>query len=401
MAEDLSSIPPDSTYSPAALLHIFNGLLAPAQTKKIIRFKGVYRAGKGVQYAGYYYDVLADETAEAQLTLIVPARMRPSLTDNTTIEFHGYVTKRVALAQGRIEIQATITELLEERVNKYSEDELRALDIQQRKANEGFRDVEGFLKSKIARNEPVRMVILVGKTAIIDSDIRHSLEGSVGFYHVRFERIGMASEGDILEALREFDDVETTDVLVLSRGGGDRMAVFESPVLAEYCLGLGPFFVTAIGHKEDSSLLQRVADKAFITPTALGQYLNTLYNDTIGELEGSKAKLVATITAQLKANYAKQVENLEAKIKQLEELGGKSAGVQQKEVQVLRDQVAFVRAQAVEAEKQLERVRMTANAYRSKVEGLRSWRVVYWVVIVLVAVVCLALGKGCKHGWPN
>ncbi len=98
--------------------------------------------------------------------------------------------------------------------------------------------------------------------------------------------------------------------------------VDSDPVLAEYCLGLGPCFVTAIGHKEDSSLLQRIADKAFITPTALGQYLNTLYNETIAELEHSKAKLVAVITEQLKANYGKQVENLEAKIKQLEELVG-------------------------------------------------------------------------------
>ncbi|HEV3413403.1 MAG TPA: exodeoxyribonuclease VII large subunit [Puia sp.] len=395
MAEDSFSINTDFTYSPAALLHIFNGLLAPAQTKKIIRLKGVYRAGKGALYGGYYYDMLADETAEAQLTLIVPARLRPSLTDNTTIEFQGYVTKRVALAQGRIEIQATITDLLEERVNKYSAEELRAVAIQQQKADQGFRDVEGFLKSRIANNEPVTVTILVGRTAIVDSDIRHALEGSVGFYRVRFERIGMISEGEILEALRRFDDVSTTDLLVLARGGGDRMEVFDSLVLAEYCLGLGPLFVTAIGHKEDSSLLQRIADKAFITPTALGQYLNTLYNDTIAELEHSKAKLVATITEQLKANYAKQVENLEAKVKQLEELGGKSVGVQRQEVQVLRDQVAFVRAQAVEAEKQLERARMTANAYRSRVEGLRAGRVGYWVTIIILVVVCVVLGRGC------
>jgi exodeoxyribonuclease VII large subunit len=398
MAEDPSSINSDSTYSPAALLHIFNGLLAPAQTKKLIRLKGVYRAGKGALYGGYYYDVLVDETAEAQLTLIVPARLRPSLTDNTTIEFQGYVTKRVALAQGRIEIQATITELLEERVNKYTSEELRAVAIQQQKADQGFRDVEGFLKSRIAKREPVRVVILVGKTAIVDSDIRHALEGSVGFYQVRFERIGMTSEAEILEALQRFDDPSETDVLVLSRGGGDRMEVFDSPVLAEYCLGLEPLFVTAFGHKEDSSLLQRIADKAFITPTALGQYLNTLHNDTIAELEHSKAKLVATITEQLKANYAKQVENLEAKVKQLEELGGRSAGVQQQEVQVLRGQVALVKAQAEEAGKQLERERMTANAYRSRVDGLKAGRLAYWVAIVILVLVCVVVGRGCGHG---
>jgi exodeoxyribonuclease VII large subunit len=141
MAEDPSSINSDSTFSPAALLHIFNSLLAPAQIKKMIRLKGVYRAGKGALYGDYYYDVLADETAEAQLTLIVPARLRPSLSDNTTIEFQGYITKRVALAQGRIEIQVTITNLLEERVNKYTAEELRAVAIQQQKADRGFRDI--------------------------------------------------------------------------------------------------------------------------------------------------------------------------------------------------------------------------------------------------------------------
>jgi exodeoxyribonuclease VII large subunit len=395
MAEDPFMISTESTYSPAALLNIFNGLLAPAQTKKIIRLKGIYRAGKGALYGGYYYDLLADETAEAQLTLIVPARLRPSLTDNTTIEFEGYVTKRVALAQGRIEIQATITELLAERANKYTAEELRAVAIQQQKASEGYRNVEVFLKSRIVNKEAVRITILVGKTAIVDSDIRHALEGSIGFYQVRFERIGMTSEGEILEALRRFDDLSTTDVLVLSRGGGDRMEVFDSPVLAEYCLGLAPYFVTAIGHKEDSSLLQRIADKAFITPTALGQYLNTLYNETIAELEHSKAKLVATITEQLKANYDKQVENLQVKVRQLEELSGRSAGAQQQEVQVLRSQVALVRAQAVEAEKQLDRAQMTANAYRLQVVRQRAARVRYWVAMVLVAVVCLVLGRGC------
>jgi exonuclease VII large subunit len=41
--------------------------------------------------------------------------------------------------------------------------------------------------------------------------------------------------------------------------------------------------VTAIGHKDDVSLLQQVADKAFITPTAFGQFLNEIYNHTIEE----------------------------------------------------------------------------------------------------------------------
>ena len=76
-------------------------------------------------------------------------------------------------------------------------------------------------------------------------------------------------------------------------------------------------------------------------------------------------------------------------------MGGRSAGVQQQEVRALREQVAMVRAQAVEAETQLERAQMTVNAYRSRVEGLRAARVAYWVAMAVVAVVCLMLGRGC------
>ncbi len=68
------------------------------------------------------------------------------------------------------------------------------------------------------------------------------------------------------------------------------MEVFNKPSLTEQALSLKCFFVTAIGHKEDTSLLQKVADKAFITPTALGQYVNEIYNQTIEELQGFKSK---------------------------------------------------------------------------------------------------------------
>jgi exodeoxyribonuclease VII large subunit len=173
------------------------------------------------------------------------------------------------------------------------------------------------------------------------------------------------------------------------------MEIFNSPVLAEYCLGLEPYFVTAIGHKEDSSLLQRIADKAFITPTALGQYLNTLYNETMSDLQHSKAKLVATIEVQLKANYEKQLQNLHVQIRNLEELAGKNSGVQQREIQLLRDQMTMVRVQAADKEQEMIRANATAEWYRREAEGVRKSRIGYWVAIVVVAVVCLVLGRSC------
>jgi len=49
-----------------------------------------------------------------------------------------------------------------------------------------------------------------------------------------------------------------------------------------------------------------VADKAFITPTALGQYFHEIQPHTVEEFQASKAKLVEDITAQLKGSYEMQ-----------------------------------------------------------------------------------------------
>src|SRR5579859_5484510 len=281
----MDGVSEDISYTPASLLHLFNSVLAPSATKKIVLLKGIYLAGRGVTYAGYFYDTLKDEVTDAVLTLVVPALLRNGLTHNKTIEFYGYITKRVVFNGGRIEVHAVMTQLLGQRANTYSEKDLRAIELLQQKAAIGYRDVDNFLKGHIVAQEPVRIRILIGKTAIIDSDISHALESAIGFYAIGFERINLSSEAEILQALRRWNDTGQNDLLVLSRGGGENMEVFDSPDVAAYCLELEPLFVTAIGHKEDTSLVQKVADKAFITPTALGQYLNRMYNETVAELQ--------------------------------------------------------------------------------------------------------------------
>jgi exonuclease VII large subunit len=47
------------------------------------------------------------------------------------------------------------------------------------------------------------------------------------------------------------------DVLVISRGGGDNLEIFENPAIAEVSLSLRCIFLTAIGHKENIPLLKK------------------------------------------------------------------------------------------------------------------------------------------------
>src|SRR5258708_5285599 len=177
----MDSVSEDISYTPASLLHLFNSILAPSATKKIILLKGIYLAGRGVTYAGFFYDTLKDEATDAVLTLVVPALMRNGLTPNKTIEFYGDITKRVVLNGGRIEVHAVMTQLVQQTANTYSEKEVRAMEVLQKKVEIGFGDVDGFLKGRVVDGVGVKVRVLIGKSAIIDSDISHALGEAVGY----------------------------------------------------------------------------------------------------------------------------------------------------------------------------------------------------------------------------
>jgi exodeoxyribonuclease VII large subunit len=335
MAEQLPVLTSEINYTPSAILQLFNNALTPPATKKMLQLRGIYQPGKGMAYNGFFYDTLRDETTDAQLTLIVPALVRSALIAGKTIECWGFITRRVVPAGGRIEVHVNLSQLVAQVANRHSEKEMQMLEILQQKAAMGYRDVDAMIKSRIVQEQRISITILIGKTAIIDADIKHSLEEAIGFYDLRFQRIGLYAETEIAAALQRLNDTGMQDILVIARGGGENMEIFNSLAIAAYCLKLAPLLVTAIGHKEDTSLVQQVADKAFITPTALGQYLRAIYNDTVAEMENSRAKYTELIRSQYEATYGKQVKNMETQVQALKELSEKETGLHKEEVKMI------------------------------------------------------------------
>jgi exonuclease VII large subunit len=272
-------------YSPSAIVNIFNNALNSDATRKMITVKGTYVPGKGQNYNGYYYDQLKDEASDACITLIVPAIIRANMAAQQVIECQAYLTKKVQVNGARIELQLNITELLHQQESRFTPDQLKALEIVQRKVGKGYKDVDAFIKTKIIHNEPLRVVILIGKTGIIDHDIKHQLEEAISFFDFRFERINLTSEREIIYALQTYET--EAEVLIISRGGGDRLEIFNKPDIAEAALELDCHFITAIGHQQDNTLLQQVADKAFIT-LLRWSVLHDMYNSTVEDCKAPK-----------------------------------------------------------------------------------------------------------------
>jgi exodeoxyribonuclease VII large subunit len=332
------------TYSPAAVLNLFNNSISVSQAKRIIQLKGIYVPGKGALYSGYYYDTFRDESSDAAITILVPPLIRSELQPNKTVTVNGFITRRIIGQQGSIQIQLTVTDLVEQTQNKYNEEDLKKLELMQAKANGGYRDVYGWLKEKIISEEPFKIGIIIGKTGIIDNDIKHQLRESIGFYDLTFHRVNLSSEIEIVSAIDRLT-AEHYGFIAVSRGGGDNLEIFNKLSLAEKVINIEPLFITAIGHKDDVTLLQRVADKSFITPSELGQFLNDTYNHTVEELQNSKAKLIESVTTQLKAGFEKEIGNLNDQLKANEQLRLQTVELQNEKATVLNDQIQNYKAQ--------------------------------------------------------
>lgn len=370
-------------YSPAAVLNIFNNSISLKQTQRIIQLRGIFVMGKGAFYNGSYYDSLRDESPDAQITLVVPALIKNELQHNKTVTINGYITRRVVNNASRIEIQLTVTELVGQTQNKYSDDELRRIEIQQAKAAVGFRDVQGWAKEQILLEHPFKIAVIIGKTAIIDNDIKHQLRESIAFYQLDFHRINLSSETEILNTLKQLDGSDH-DIIVVSRGGGENLDIFNKVSFAEEAIKLKALFVTAIGHKDDVTLLQKVADKAFITPSEFGQFLNDTYNHTVEEAQHSRAQLVESVTKQLSAGYKKEIDNLKEQVKNLEELKKQSSADMQK---VYEEKISGLNQ--LQQEKQA--------MYEKRIAELEKKSNINWVTVIVAILFGLVIGYLLHH----
>jgi exodeoxyribonuclease VII large subunit len=203
-------------------------------------------------------------------------------------------------------VQLVVTEIVDQDKPSFNEAEVKAFEILQQKRDAGYLDVDGFIKQQLLQDQKVSIDILVGRTGIIHSDITGQLKDAIGFYQISFVPINLSNEVEIIDSLEN----SNADVIAIARGGGERMEIFDKPSIAEAAINLDAYFITALGHAQDVPLLQKVADKAFNTPTALGQHLSDLYNHVIEERSQSKAGLTEAVIKTLKPLYEKEIQNL-------------------------------------------------------------------------------------------
>lgn len=104
------------------------------------------------------------------------------------------------------------------------------------------------------------------------------------------------------------------DVIVVGRGGGsdDDLMAFNTELLAEVIHAAGTPVVSAVGHRADATIADRVADASAITPTAAGVTVVENREDLEAEVDELEATLEEAYTTLASERIDALEDDLEA-----------------------------------------------------------------------------------------
>jgi exodeoxyribonuclease VII large subunit len=148
------------------------------------------------------------------------------------------------------------------------------------------------------------------------------------FLETKLELFNSTVQGDlavqeICSALTEIEKkVGEFDVIAIVRGGGARgdLEAFNSEEIARAVLNSSVPVVSGVGHEDDISLLDLVADKRASTPSNAAEIIFPDSKDLLKEVENLKYKVASVMTSKLrfvemeldslKVNLKRSMENL-------------------------------------------------------------------------------------------
>lgn len=275
-------------FSPSTLLDIYHNVILSCTETDIHRLKGIFLKTTKPSYGGFFYNEIKDESGDQCIALKTPAIYHHQLHNNQLIELFGFKTSKLN-KRGNFDNTFNIVEMITSSDHTRLMKESEKLKILSEKSQMGIKDMDGLIRSKIFRNQPVIIRVIVGRTGTIEEDIRKAIGFLPPLYNIDYRKTTLDSPPQIITALVELDK-KGADIICISRGGGN-LEIFNDNELCRKIVSLNAIIGSAIGHASDENLFDLVADKKFPTPTAFGNYLKLMHEKAIAEIENNKNEI--------------------------------------------------------------------------------------------------------------
>lgn len=266
---------------------------------KVLYIKGVFKCGNNVLYNTYYYDYLKDENSTAQVKILVPANIRQKIKPDSLMIFCGMITKRIDAIKSNIEILFRVDSIVEEvKPQAIDQDDLKRIELRQRKVVAGFKNVDSILETMLLNNQRPKIALVIAQNAIVMGDFENGKrDASVEIDFVE-DRVVFTRTDLLCAKLRQFDQ-QGYNAIALVRGGGiDPKTDVDKPEVIETVVGMKTPVISGVGHKEEIIFLRQVADHWEPNPQGLGQYFADLVRNTVDKRNNSRAVLEASVKRQ-------------------------------------------------------------------------------------------------------
>ncbi len=246
--------------------------------------------------SGHLYFTLKDD--KAQISCVMFKSKALSLKFNPKNGDKVVISGSVSLFETSGQLQIYVNSMnLDGIGNLYQ----RYEELKHKLFNEGYFNDDH--KKKIPTNYPSNIAVLVGDNSAAMSDIKIQFAKrwpicNVDFYPCLVQ--GIDASKDIINKLLEVD-IKDYEIIILARGGGsfEDLFCFNDENLVKTIYNLKTFIVSGVGHQQDFTLVDYVADLRAPTPTASVEYVTPSINDVINEVNDNKEYLKTLVDKKI------------------------------------------------------------------------------------------------------
>ena len=247
-------------------------------------------------FSGHLYFTLKDEYASISCVMFKSAasslRFEPKTGDKVIV----YANTSIFETAGQLQlyVQRMTPEGLGDLYARYEA-------LKNRLNEEGYFSLDH--KKTMIKVYPERIGVLVGDRSAAMSDIKRCFERrwplcNVDYYPVLVQ--GAEAPADIVAKLLEADE-KRYDAIILARGGGsfEDLFCFNDEQLVKTIYSMKTFLVSGVGHEQDFTLTDFVADLRAATPTAAVELITPDIEDVRKQVDLYVKQLYSKVNEKL------------------------------------------------------------------------------------------------------
>lgn len=319
-AEQLEVISKNKVFTVTEFIEFVNGLFEPFKSHRVT-VEG--EVGEDINlYSRYGFFKLIDENDSVLQCFAfkrVIDKMEIDLEPGMEVKIKGY--PEVRKKKGNFNFQV-------KRISPTGEGDLkRQFEKLKKKLKK-----QGFFKKEEKQKVPdfaekVGLITSGGSDA--EKDFRTHLE-NYGFTIYRYDsRVeGDSAIEDVIAGIQQLNNNPDLDVIVITRGGGswESLQAFNSEEVVRAVFSSNKPIVSGVGHENDITLLDLVADARVSTPTDAGKYLSESWKEGEQFIKQSEKDLSATLKnlmertkqrfEEMKRFFEREIENKVDELKQ-------------------------------------------------------------------------------------